>query len=227
MPYRSAILAAIEDLKDHQTGSPASSLRRRIKEHDPSFAAAVASSDDATTWNETLFQSTLRSLVSKGTLVQINGANYKFADAHLKARAAEFRARADSIEERRHERMEAAHPREAPPKGSPARKAVHAKVKLNEGRIITVVNLEGRRHGEDDMETDDEEGDATDGIGSGGEGHKRPVRIIPRKKVPLAKKMCVRTSCYLYISIDFAQYQKLLLCSLIHTYCVSHLLKCV
>lgn len=197
MPYRSAILSAVEDLKDHQTGSSASSIRRHIKEHDTVFADAMAASDDDTTWNETLFQTTLKSLVSKGVLCQVNGSNYKFTDSHLERRAGALRERAESIEERqRAARAEAAAhraagaAREDPPKDSPKRKTVHAKVKMNEARVITVVNPEGggKSRG-DEMETDDEVRDVELKDGGKPEG-KRHVKIIPRKVVG-TKKMCV------------------------------------
>eukprot|EP00581_Thalassiosira_minuscula_P017795 CAMPEP_0183723356 /NCGR_PEP_ID=MMETSP0737-20130205/14948_1 /TAXON_ID=385413 /ORGANISM="Thalassiosira miniscula, Strain CCMP1093" /LENGTH=197 /DNA_ID=CAMNT_0025953617 /DNA_START=251 /DNA_END=844 /DNA_ORIENTATION=+ len=184
MPYRSAILSAVEDLKDHQTGSPASAIRGRIKEYDPVFASALDDSeDDTVAWNETLFQTTLKSLVTKGTLVQINGSNYKFSDEELRARAEGLRARAESMEDQRRRAATATavvgvsggggggaqssmvimlqHPREEPPKGLPKKKTVHAKVKLNEGKIITVVNPNGKgsNDDEDEMETEDEDED--------------------------------------------------------------------
>ncbi|KAL7554768.1 hypothetical protein ACHAWF_018307 [Thalassiosira exigua] len=188
MPYRSAILAAVEDLKDHQTGSPASSIRRRIREHDASFAAALADADDPTAWNEALFQSTLKSLVSKGTLVA-SGSNYKFSDEHLRRRSERLRERAESLEERRRERARQAHgaAREEPPKECPKRKPVHAKVKMNEGSILTVVDPDGRRKkrkDEDEMETDDEEGEV---VAMENGGRRRPVKIIPRKVEPKKK----------------------------------------
>lgn len=199
MPYRSAILAAVEDLKDHQTGSPASSIRRRIKDHDAVFAAAVADdADDRTTWNETLFQTTLKSLVATNVLVQVNGSNYKYSDDRLRRRAEDLRARvrqAGSIEEERKGRTRAHRgvgassspcAREEPPKDLPKRKTVHAKVKLNEGRIITVLNAQeakGRKD-EDEMETDDEDGIREEVLS---DRAKRGVKIIPRKVG--AKKM--------------------------------------
>ncbi|KAL7533429.1 hypothetical protein ACHAXR_005232 [Thalassiosira sp. AJA248-18] len=195
MPYRSAILSAIEDLKDHQTGSPAASIRRRINEHDTVFSAAITNSDDDTTWNETLFQTTLKSLVTKGVLSHVNGTNYKFSDDHLKRRAEELRARAESMEERQHA-MAATHrlnPREEPPKELPKKKTVHAKVKMNEGKIITVVNAEGgkKQHDGDDMETGDEE--VNEVLMDGKNDHKKHVKIIPRKVG--AKKMYVAAIC--------------------------------
>lgn len=188
MPYRSAIISAIEDLKDHQTGSPASSIRRRIKEHDTVFAAAIANSDDSTTWNETLFQTTLKSLVTKNILLHVNGTNYKFTDEYLKRRAEGLRARAESMEEHRHEvaTQHNLNPREEPPKECPKKKTVHAKVKMNEGKIITVVNPNNKKvHGTDEMSTDDEDVVSMD---SNNNHNKKRVKIIPRKKLG-AKKM--------------------------------------
>mmetsp|Transcript_27193 Transcript_27193/g.49361 ORF Transcript_27193/g.49361 Transcript_27193/m.49361 type:complete len:202 (-) Transcript_27193:279-884(-) len=194
MPYRSAILSAIEELKDHQTGSPASSIRRHIKEHDTSFAAAIANDDDDTTWNETLFQSTLKSLITKNVLTNVNGSNYKFSDDYLSRRAEGLRARAESMEERQRALLVAArdlHPREEPPKELPKKKTVHAKVKINEAKIITVVSPEGNimKDG-DEMETEDDD----DGIlmkdndGNKNKLKKKHVKIIPRK-VGAKKKM--------------------------------------
>ena len=183
MPYRSAILSAIEGLKAHETGSPASSIRHHIKEHDTVFAAAIANSKDDTSWNETLFQTTLKQLVSKGILVHINGTNYKFTDNYLKKRAETLRERADSIEEHQHAIATATHnihPREDPPKDCPKKKTVHAKVKLTEGKIITVVNPEKKRD-EDEMETDDEDTDKVHEVLMSGDEHKKHVKIIPRK----------------------------------------------
>jgi len=185
-----SIPEAIKDLKDHQTGSPASAIRRRIKDHDAVFAVAIADSDDDTSWNEMLFQTTLKSLVSKGVLLHVNGTNYKFSDPYLRRHAEGLRERAESMEERRRADATASHgllpnPREEPPKGTPKRKTVHAKVKLTEGKIITVVNPEGRRAG-DEMETDEEDVVAMEN--EGGKEHKgKHVKIIPRKVG--AKKM--------------------------------------
>ena len=89
MPYRSAILAAIDDIKDHQTGSPISSIKHHIQNHN----SHIDASDDDKTWNETLFQHTLKSLVEHGDLVHY-GSNYKFSDAYLKKRAEQLQARA-------------------------------------------------------------------------------------------------------------------------------------
>ena len=182
MPYRAAILSAIEGLRDHETGSPSSSIRHYIKEHDTIFATAVASSDDDTKWNETLFLSTLKSLVSSGTLVHINGTNYKFSDKYLTKRADKLRARAESIEEHQHANMTNHPPREEPPKELPKKKTVHSKVKINEGKVITVVG--GKVHGKDEMETDDDEDDMDN---NGKERKSKHVKIIPRKVG--AKKM--------------------------------------
>ncbi|KAL3780391.1 hypothetical protein ACHAW5_006465 [Stephanodiscus triporus] len=120
MPYRSAILAALEDLKDHQTGSPASSIRRRMLDR---ASAAVASSsskartgntnnaavvdsdvDDAVeaAWSTSSFRRSLNSLVRDGTLVRVGGggSNYKLSDKRLMERARGLEAIAE-------ERMEA------------------------------------------------------------------------------------------------------------------------
>lgn len=215
MTYRSAILAAIEDLKDHQTGSSASSIRRRIKEHDMEFtaAAAVADSDDdddtTACWNETLFQSSLKNLVARGTLVQANGSNYKFSDEYLEKRADALRERAESMEERRRllrvnnaasspSTHHAQQSREEPPKGAdlPKKKTVHAKVKLTEGPIVTVVNpLDIIRRGDgcDEMETDDEEGgevsmDGNERSSSSSSRRHQHLKIIPRMKVGVRSK---------------------------------------
>lgn len=201
MPYRSAILSAIEDLKAHETGSPASAIRSRIKEHDTEYSS---DDDDTTAWNETLFQTTLKSLVAKGTLTHINGVNYKFSDDYLRRRAQGLRARAESMEE--HRRAAAAvHPREEPPKDLPKKKTVHAKVKLNEGKIITVVNPEGKRRGEEKMDTDEEDEILMD---KNNEQHKKHVKIIPRKVG--AKKMYVavvaKTRRNILVELLFAGY---------------------
>lgn len=182
MPYRSAILAAIDSLKDHQTGSPASAIRRRIKEHDAVFAAAIASSEDDTVWNEALFQTTLKSLVAKKILLHFNGTNYKFSDDYLKNREQLLRDRAESIEEAKHiaAATHSMHPREEPPKELPKKKTVHAKVKINEGPIITVVGP--KQHSDEDMETDGEEDNEVVMDGNGrGKKKQHHVKIIPRK----------------------------------------------
>ena len=188
MPYRSAILHAIEELKDHQTGSLAHSIRSHIREHDASFSAAIDDDDDSTAWNETLFQSTLKSLVSQGALVHVNGCNYKFGDGELRRRAEGLRARAESMEERRRAVEKAhVHPREEPPRELPKRKAVHAKVKTNEAKVGRVVNP--RTTDGDEMETEDEDDEILmdDDAKRNKDRNKKHVKIIPRKVG--AKKM--------------------------------------
>lgn len=182
MPYRSAILAAIESLKDHETGSPISSIRRHILDD-------TSDNSDDVSWNELHFQKTLKSLVEKGDLVQVNGVNYKFSNQYLQKRAEALRARVESIEEHSHKiAVEHHHAREVPPKEAPKKKTVHAKVKINEGKIITVINPEVKH--EDDMDTT-----PTDDIALGGEGgaasakNKKHVKIIPRKVCATTKNI--------------------------------------
>jgi hypothetical protein len=191
--YKSAILAAIEELKDHETGSPAAAIRRCMQEtsnnfwftaaqDDTTITPAAANSGVGGSWNEALFQTTLKSLLSKDILIQVNGSNYKFTEGYLKRRAERLRAQIDSIEEERHHHRQQQqqqhhhssslssataaaaslpsisnpllHPREEPPKDSPKKKTVHAKVKINEGKIITVVNppLPEKHRNENEME---------------------------------------------------------------------------
>ena len=67
----------------------------------------------------------------------------------------------------------------------PKKKTVHAKVKINEGKVITVVNPDVIKHG-DEMETDEDE-QVVDGLGNemscngGSSSKKHSVKIIPRK----------------------------------------------
>ena len=183
MPYKAAIVSAIDELKDHQTGSTQTSIRRHIKEHDKTFASAIAKSSDHE-WNETLFLSTLKSLVHTGTLVHINGTNYKYSDEYLNKRTERIKSRSESIEEQ-HQQHHEQHVREEPPKEIPKKKTVHAKVKINEGKVITVVNPDVING--DEMETYEDE-KAVDGLGNemscnGGSSSnkKHSVKIIPRK----------------------------------------------
>lgn len=116
-------------------------------------------------------------LVEKGDVVKINGINYKLSNQYLQHRFEALRARAESIEEQTHRNAaEHHHAREVPPKEAPAKKTVHAKMKINEGKIITVVNPEVKKiHGEDDMDTTEEV------VVEGGGGRKKHLKIIPRK----------------------------------------------
>ncbi|KAL3786856.1 hypothetical protein HJC23_013777 [Cyclotella cryptica] len=213
MPYRSAILNAIENLRDVETGSPASSIRRYIQD----TASDGDSSDHSPSkWNETLFQETLKSLVRQGEILHVNGTNYKFTHGYLARRAETLRARADSIQDH----LVKIHSAAAPPvprlhhdeegggvsasasallatgmKESPKKKTVHAKVKINESKIITVVNPERpRREGEMEVEgVEEEERERRMILVADGEtvdhehGRKKHVKIIPRKVT--AKKM--------------------------------------
>ena len=111
-------------------------------------------------------------------LAHINGTNYKFTDKYLQKRAKAMRERAESMEEHRHQAA-LMHAREEPPKEVPCKKTVHAKVKMNEGKIITVVNP---RRTDDEMDTDEE-----DAVKMNASEHKKHVKIIPRKVE--AKKM--------------------------------------
>jgi hypothetical protein len=174
MPYRSAILAAIESLKDHETGSPISSIRRHILDD-------TSDNSDDVSWNEVHFQKTLKTLVEKGDLVQINGVNYKLSNQYLQKRVEALRARAESIEEHTHKTaVEHHHAREMPPKEAPKKKTVHAKMKINEGKIITVFNPEVKH--EDDMDTTPTE-EMDDGMGGGAAAAKakKHIKIIPRR----------------------------------------------
>ena len=191
MPYRAAILTAIESLRDLETGSPASSIRRHIQDN-----ASVESDDDhcISKWKENLFQETLKSLVRQGEILQINGTNYKFTEEYRAKRAETLRARADSIQEHLLKTHSAAASPvrkqhgvndeeidsvRSPEKDSPKKKTVHAKCKINEAKILTVVNPE-RPKKEGDMEVEE------DGMIEDGGKRKPHVKIIP-KKVTLKK----------------------------------------
>ena len=181
MPYRSAILAAIDSLKDHETGSPISSIRRHILDD-----TVDATDSDDTSWNEVHFQKTLKQLVESGDIVKVNGINYKFSNQYLKQRVETLRARAESMEEQTHRiAAEHNHAREVPPKEAPKKKTVHAKRKINEGKIITVVNPEVKN--EDDMDTTDTEEIGLEGGGMaaavvGKSSNKKHLKIIPRER---------------------------------------------
>lgn len=182
MPNRSDILAAIESLKDHETGSPIDEIRRHIRNN-----TIGSDSDDSSSWNELRFQKTLKTLVEKGDLFLINGVNYKFSNQFLQRRAEALRERAESIEEQKHKTaVEHHHAREMTPKEAPKKKTLHAKVKINEGEIITVVNPPDVHH-EDDMDVSNHEYIIAP---VGGDGvttqttaakNKKHVKIIPRK----------------------------------------------
>ena len=186
MPYRAAILSAIEKLKDDPlVGSPSSSIRHHIQQHDKAFATAAlansSGSDDDTEWNETLYQTTLKSLISKKTLLKNSNGNYKYSDEYMQRRTRGLRTRAESIEDAiHHAQHQHPHPREEPPKEIPKKKTFHAKVKINEGKVITVVNPE-KKQADDEMDTDD--GMSSESSGS----NKKHVKIIPRRVCP--KKM--------------------------------------
>lgn len=192
MPYRAAILTAIEKLRDIETGSPASSIRRHIQDN-----ASIESDDDhsPSKWKENLFQETLKSLVRQGEIRQVSGTNYKFTDSYLSKRAETLRARADSIQEHLIKIHSAAAPPVphqhnvnaeevnsvgSPEKDLPKKKTVHAKVKINDAKIITVVNPEKKKK-EGEMEVEEE----VDMIDEDGK-KKHHVKIIP-KKVTLKK----------------------------------------
>lgn len=188
MPYRAAILSAIEKLKDDPlVGSPSSSIRHHIQQHDKTFATTAlaanssGSDDTITKWNETLYQTTLKSLITKKTLLKNSNGNYMYSDEYMQRRTRGLRTRAESIEDAIHQHATAqhqhSHPREEPPKEIPKKKTFHAKVKINEGKVITaVVNPESKKHGGDDeMDTDD--GMSSESSGS----NKKHVKIIPRR----------------------------------------------
>ena len=190
MPYRAAILSAIEKLKDDPlVGSPSSSIRHHIQQHDKTFATTAlaansSGSDDTTKWNESLYQTTLKSLITKKTLLKNSNGNYMYSDEYMQRRTRGLRTRAESIEDAIHhaaQHQHSAHPREEPPKEIPKKKTFHAKVKINEGKVITVVNPESKKHGDDEMDTDD--GMSSESSGS----NKKHVKIIPRRVCP--KKM--------------------------------------
>jgi hypothetical protein len=191
MPYRSAILTAIESLRDLETGSPASAIRRHIQDN-----ASIESDDDhsPSKWNENLFQETLKSLVRQGETLHVNGTNYKFTESYLAKRAETLRARADSIQEHLIKINSAAalpilqphgvYEEEvnsvgSPEKDSPKKKTVHAKVKINDAKIITVMNPEKKKK-EGEMDVEDDGRIEEDGK------KKHHVKIIP-KKVTLKK----------------------------------------
>ena len=191
MPYRAAILAAIESLRDLETGSPASSIKRHIQDN------VSPESDDSHSipqWNENLFQETLKSLVRQGEILKVNGTSYKFTDGYVSRRAETLQARAESIQNHLIKIHSAAaspiplahrvceddvHSPGSAEKDSPKRKTVHAKVKINDAKIITVVNPEiPKREGE--MEVDE----AHDGWIEEDGKKKHHVKIIPKKVTP-------------------------------------------
>lgn len=188
MPYRAAILSAIEKLKDDPlVGSPSSSIRHHIQQHDKTFATTAlaansSGSDDDVGWNETLYQTTLKSLITKNTLLKNSNGNYMYSDEYMQRRTRGLRTRAESIEEAiQQAQSQHQHSREEPPKEIPKKKTFHAKVKINEGKVITVVNPEKKHAGDDEMDTDD--GMSSESSGS----NKKHVKIIPRRVCP--KKM--------------------------------------
>ena len=177
MPYRAAILAAIESLRDLETGSEASSIRKHIQEQDSLFK-----------WNENLFQETLKSLIRQEEILQVNGTNYKFTDAYLKKRAEALRARADLIQEHLIKIHSAAAPSVPQSHGvydgetclvsewdTPKKKTVHAKVKINDAKIITVVNPDKPKR-DTDMEVEEESAMVTEV-----KKRKHHIKIIPKK----------------------------------------------
>ena len=181
MPYRAAILSAIEKLKDDPlVGSPSSSIRHHIQQHDKTFATTAlaansSGSDDTTKWNESLYQTTLKSLITKKTLLKNSNGNYMYSDEYMQRRTRGLRSRAESIEDAAHH-QHSHRPREEPPKEIPKKKTFHANVKINEGKVITVVNPESKKHGGDDeMDTDD--GMSSESSGS----NKKHLKIIPRR----------------------------------------------
>jgi len=131
MPYRSAILAALEDLKDHQTGSPASSIRRRMLDR----AAAVAKSKAAAS------VALVPPAVAPAAPCDVAGGIFVV----------------DYEDGRRHRRQQ--YPREEPPKGLPKRKTFRAKITMADmGDTISAVVPPPRD--DTMMETDDDRGAA-------------------------------------------------------------------
>lgn len=184
MLYQKSILVAIEDLKCHETGSPIASIKMHVQ-------AAADSADDESSWNDILFLKSLKTLVDKGLVVKASGSNYKLTDEYLERRIEEMQAQAL--------KMQSAsspphfYPREEPPKEIPKKKTVHAKVKINEPKIITVVNPRGEGNAEQMDITLECEGDASlldedSNLSSCNKKHKSPkTKIIPRR---LSLKKC-------------------------------------
>ena len=124
MCYRTCIVKAIEDLKDYQTGSSLSA----IKKH------AQASIPDDKVWRDAVFLRTIKAMVEKGDLIKIED-HYKLSPKFKRKRGEDIRDRI-AMEEARHH---------VTPKSPEAKKPVAmfkpalVKKKLLDSKVITIV----------------------------------------------------------------------------------------
>lgn len=128
MPYKAAIFAAIEALKDHHPGSSVDAMKKH----------AQASFPPEIKWNNALFLKALKDGVEKGDLIHVEKC-YELSPALKKKRAEEIK---EQIE---HKKKSSVTPKQIlPVKEAPKKKKEVAKRKLSSPKIIAVVK-EGRK----------------------------------------------------------------------------------
>jgi hypothetical protein len=125
VPYRRAILHAIEELHDYQTRSNIDAIRRHTQDK-------LESESDRQNWNEVLFLKTLKAITRDGEIEQCTNVSAALSPEYKKKRAADLDQR---LEERKESAMKLLAPLFtkrpiATIKEAPKRRSEHEKWKI-------------------------------------------------------------------------------------------------
>ena len=126
VPYRRAILHAIEELHDYQTRSNIDAIRRHTQDK-------LESESDRQNWNELLFLKTLKAITRDGEIEQCTSVSAALSPEYKKKRAADLQER---LEERKESAMKVLAPllKKRLPietiKEAPKRRSEHEKWKI-------------------------------------------------------------------------------------------------
>lgn len=212
MPYRAAIIQALDSLQDCRVaGSSLASVRRHVQ-------ASLAEDDDdddgngngnggnSKSFRDSAFLTALKAAVDRGELMKVGGGDhYRLSDELVRRREGALREKTERLREmQRQKDLQARHHGEGkikvavatgspngvkePPKhGRPEK----AKKKLSErGGVVTIL-VEGKgRRGSDKMEVEREEGDAPAPGGTNkaaAEGKVVEYKESPHRKTSLIK----------------------------------------
>lgn len=124
VPYRRAILHAIEELHDYQTRSNIDAIRRHTQDK-------LESESDRHKWNEVLFLKTLKGIIRDGEVEQCTNVSAALSPEYKKKRAEDLHKR---LEEQKESAMKLLAPlfkkRIETLKEAPKRKSEHEKWKI-------------------------------------------------------------------------------------------------
>jgi len=126
MCYKSAIIRALEDLKDHHAhGSSLAAIKKHVE---------ASMSDDGKVWKDTVFLRTIKAMVENGDLIQTED-HYKISVNLQQRRTGEIRDHLAREEAKKHVTPKSPESKKVEAKFKPAL----VKKKLLDSKVITIV----------------------------------------------------------------------------------------